>query len=57
MAKNGFARSKALCFGKYTVVEITAPEGMMINLKAHIAMPIKRAMFLKSQQILFEGGY
>ena len=33
--ENGLAKSKELYLGKYTVVEITAPEGMVINKKAH----------------------
>ena len=33
--ENGLAKSKELYLGKYTVVEITAPEGMVINKEAH----------------------
>lgn len=33
--ENGLAKSKELYLGKYTVVEITAPEGMVINTEAH----------------------
>ena len=29
--ENGLAKSKELYLGRYTVVEITAPEGMVIN--------------------------
>ena len=32
--KNGLAKSKELYLGRYTVVEITAPEGMVINKEA-----------------------
>ena len=33
--ENGLAKSKELYLGRYTVVEITAPEGMVINKEAH----------------------
>lgn len=33
--ENGLTQSKELYLGKYTVVEITAPEGMVINKEAH----------------------
>ena len=33
--ENGYATSKALYLGKYSVTEITAPEGMVINSEAH----------------------
>lgn len=33
--ESGLAKSKELYLGKYTVVEITAPEGMVINKEAH----------------------
>ena len=33
--KNGLAKSKEIYLGRYTVVEITAPEGMVINKEAH----------------------
>ena len=33
--ESGLAKNKELYLGKYTVVEITAPEGMVINKEAH----------------------
>ena len=33
--ENGLAKSKEIYLGRYTVVEITAPEGMVINKEAH----------------------
>lgn len=33
--ENGLAKSKVIYLGRYTVVEITAPEGMVINKEAH----------------------